>query len=599
MEPQIKPHMIIKGGAFLIQDTDPMSIFIPEDLNEEQRMIRDTISDFIEKEVLPSTSRYEKMEEGVMTGLLEKLGELGMLGADMPEKYGGLAMDMVTNSLITEYLGPAGSFSVAFGAHVGIGMLPILYYGTEAQKDKYLPGLISGKLKASYCLTEPGSGSDALSGKTTAVLTDDGNHYIIDGQKMWITNSGFADVFTVFAKVNGKDFTCFIVEKGTPGLTLGAEEDKMGIKGSSTRQVFFEKVKVPKENLLGEIGKGHHIAFNVLNIGRFKLSLAVMGGAKMSATTAIRYANERVQFNQKISSFGAIKHKLAEQAIRLLALESALYRIADSIEKKKNEALESGVDFAKAKILSAEEYAIECAMIKVAGSEVLDFVVDETVQIHGGMGYSEEGTAARAYRDARINRIFEGTNEINRLLTVDMLFKRALKGAIDITGPAWAVQKELASMPTLETVSGKFGAEIKAVKDFKKAILMVAGGAAKMQMDGKINLEEEQEILMNVADMMIDTFQAESFLLRIQKMEATGKTEFLLEFEHALKVFFSDVNHRIEKNAADAIQSFTDGDLQKTFLLGLKRFVKYPPVNVKASRRIVAETLIAHNQYCF
>lgn len=599
MEPQIKPHMIIKGGAFLIQDTDPMSIFIPEDLNEEQRMIRDTISDFIEKEVLPSTSRYEKMEEGVMTGLLEKLGELGMLGADMPEKYGGLAMDMVTNSLITEYLGPAGSFSVAFGAHVGIGMLPILYYGTEAQKDKYLPGLISGKLKASYCLTEPGSGSDALSGKTTAVLTDDGNHYIIDGQKMWITNSGFADVFTVFAKVNGKDFTCFIVEKGTPGLTLGAEEDKMGIKGSSTRQVFFEKVKVPKENLLGEIGKGHHIAFNVLNIGRFKLSLAVMGGAKMSATTAIRYANERVQFNQKISSFGAIKHKLAEQAIRLLALESALYRIADSIEKKKNEALESGVDFAKAKILSAEEYAIECAMIKVAGSEVLDFVVDETVQIHGGMGYSEEGTAARAYRDARINRIFEGTNEINRLLTVDMLFKRALKGAIDITGPAWAVQKELASMPTLETVSGKFGAEIKAVKDFKKAILMVAGGAAKMQMDGKINLEEEQEILMNVADMMIDTFQAESFLLRIQKMEATGKTEFLLEFEHALKVFFSDVNHRIEKNAADAIQSFTDGDLQKTFLLGLKRFVKYPPVNVKAARRIVAETLIAHNQYCF
>jgi alkylation response protein AidB-like acyl-CoA dehydrogenase len=599
METEIKSPMSMKGGAFLIQETDPMSIFIPEDFNEEQIMIRDTISDFIEKEVLPSTARYEKMEEGVMTGLLEKLGELGMLGADMPEKYGGMAMDMITNSLITEYLGPAGSFSVAFGAHVGIGMLPILYYGTEEQKEKYLPGLISGKLKASYCLTEPDAGSDALSGKTSAVLSDDGQHYVIDGQKMWITNSGFADVFTVFAKVNGKDFTCFIVEKGTPGLTLGAEEDKMGIKGSSTRQVFFEKVKVPKENLLGEIGKGHHIAFNVLNIGRFKLAVAVMGGAKMSATTAIQYANERVQFNRKISSFGAIQHKLAEQAIRLLAVESAIYRIADAIEKKKNEALDGGIDFAKAKINSAEEFAIECAMIKVAGSEVLDFVVDETVQIHGGMGYSEEGTAARAYRDARINRIFEGTNEINRLLTVDMLFKRALKGAIDIVGPAWAVQKELASMPALESINGKFGAEIKAVKDFKKAILMIAGGAAKLQMDGKINLEEEQEILMNVADMMIDTYQAESLLLRIQKMEATGKTEFLAEFESALKVFFSDVNHKIEKIGADAIQSFTEGDLQKTFLLGLKRFVKYPPVNVKSARRVIAETLIQHNRYCF
>jgi alkylation response protein AidB-like acyl-CoA dehydrogenase len=599
MESIIKSQNKLRGGAFLIEETDPMSIFIPEEYNEEQKMIRDTMVDFIHREVLPASSRYEKMEEGVMTGLIEKLGELGMLGADMPEQYGGMAMDMVTNCLITEFLGPAGSFSVAYSAHVGIGMLPILYYGTEAQKEKYLPGLISGKLKASYCLTEPGSGSDALSGKTSAVLTDDGAYYLIDGQKMWITNSGFADVFIVFAKVDEKDFTCFIVEKGTPGLTLGAEEDKMGIKGSSTRQVFFEKVKIPVENLLGEIGKGHHIAFNVLNIGRLKLALAVMGGAKMSATTAIRYANERMQFNQKISSFGAIKYKLAEQAIRLLALESALYRIADAMERKKNEALENGIDFAQAKILAAEEFAIECAMVKVAGSEVLDFVVDETVQIHGGMGYSEEGTAARAYRDARINRIFEGTNEINRLLTVDMLFKRALKGAIDIVGPAWAVQKELASMPSIEMIEGKYGAEIKAVKDFKKVILMVAGGAAKLQMDGKINLQEEQEILMNVADMMIDTFQAESLLLRIQKMESTGQTTYLKEFEHALHVFFSDVNRRIEKNASDAINSFAEGDLQKTFLLGLKRFVKYGPVNVKQSRRVIADTLILANQYCF
>lgn len=599
MEAATSPKKEVKGGSFIIEETDTQSIFIPELFDAEQKMIRETLNDFVERQVFPKVHDIEKQMDGVVSGLLEQLGELGMLGADMPEGYGGMELDTITNSLITETLGPSGSFSVAYSAHVGIGMLPILYYGTDEQKEKYLPGLISGQLKASYCLTEPGSGSDALSARTTAVLSEDGNHYLLNGQKMWITNSGFADVFIVFAKIDGEEFTCFIVEKGSKGLSLGAEEDKMGIKGSSTRQVFFENVAVPLTNVLGQKGKGHHIAFNVLNIGRLKLGLGTMGGAKSCITTSIKYANERVQFGKPISDFGAIQHKLAQQAIQTFALESALYRTAGMIEDRKKMAEQEGNDFGAAKLIAAEEFAIECAMLKVAGSEVLDFVVDEMVQIHGGMGYSEEGVAARAYRDARINRIFEGTNEINRLLTVDMLLKRAMKGHIDIIGPAWAVQKELAAMPSMEPIEGDFGFEQKAIRDFKKIILMVAGGAAKKQMDGALDLRNEQEIIMLVADMMIETFLAESFLLRAMKMKEENLDHMNAEVNQMLKVYIHQTNQNIQNYASDAIAAFTEGDLQKTFLMGLKRYSKYPVVNVVACRRAIAKRLIDANQYCY
>jgi alkylation response protein AidB-like acyl-CoA dehydrogenase len=588
----------LKGGEFLVKDSEPESTFIPETLTEEQQMIKDTVKDFLYNQVLPVMDKIEKQENNIAASLLETAAELGLLGAHMPEKFGGMELDNNTNTIIADALGPAGSWTVSFAAHIGIGMLPILYFGTEEQKEKYLPRLIAGELKAAYCLTEPSSGSDALAAKSRADLSEDGSHYVLNGQKMWISNSGFADVFIVFAQVDGDKFTGFIVERGSEGMTLGEEEDKLGIKGSSTRQVFFENVKVPTENLLGEIGKGHLIAFNSLNVGRFKLCALCLGGAKKSAETAIQYANERKQFKQAISNFGAIKYKLAEMAIQIFAAESALYRTSQMMQSV-NKALQAdGVSFEQAKLKAAEEYAIECAILKVAGSEALDYVVDETVQVHGGMGFSEEGTAARAYRDARINRIYEGTNEINRLLTVDMLFRRALKGAIDIVGPAWDVQKELASMPSFDRPEGTYGEEIKAIKEFKKATLMVTGAAAKQQMDGHLNLKEEQEIVMNAADMIIDTFLAESLLLRVQKLRETNQKPASQEiYDNILRVFITDATARIHKNGTDALVSFAEGDLLKTMLMGLKRFTKYPPVNVKNARRLIADSLIEANEY--
>ncbi|MBX2874079.1 MAG: acyl-CoA dehydrogenase family protein [Saprospiraceae bacterium] len=589
----------LRGGEFLVKDTSAADIFIPEEMDEEQRMVRDMVRDFVSTEVLPQMDKIEKQEDNIASRLLEKMADLGLLGSHMPEAYGGMALDTNTNTIITETLGPAGSFTVSFAAHTGIGMLPILYFGTEAQKEKYLPGLINGELKAAYCLTEPGSGSDALAAKTRAELSTDGQHYILNGQKMWISNAGFADLFIVFAKIDGTHFTGFIVEKGADGLTLGAEELKLGIKGSSTRQVFFENVKVPAENLLGEKGKGHLIAFNALNTGRFKLCALTLGGAKDSVSNAVKYANERIQFKQAISGFGAIQHKLAEQVIRVFAAESAMYRVSELMELKKKELDETGASFGDAKLEAAEEYAIECALLKVAGSEALDFVVDETVQIHGGMGYSEEGTAARGYRDARINRIFEGTNEINRLLSVDMLLKRAMKGAIDIIGPAWEVQKELTTMPGYTPLEGPYAEEKKAIKDFKKIILMVAGAAAKLQMDGKVNLKEEQEVLMNVSNLMLDVYLAESLLLRVEKLKGMD-TEMDQEiYDAILKVFVTDANARIQKQATDALVSFAEGDVLRTLLMGLKRFGKYMPANVKQERRKIAAKLIAANEYCF
>lgn len=600
MEATLEAKAVLKGGEFIIKDTIPQDTFIPEEINEEQRMIRDMVLDFLHNEITPLKEDIEKQAPNTTTALLEKMGELGLLGSHMPAEYGGTALDTNTNTLICDMIGPAGSFTVSYAAHTGIGMLPILYFGTEAQKEKYLPRLISGELKASYCLTEPGSGSDALAAKTRAVLTADGQHYILNGQKMWITNAGFADVFIVFAKIDGEKFTGFIVDKNTEGLTLGAEEAKLGIKGSSTRQVFLENAKVPVENVLGEIGKGHLIAFNVLNIGRFKLGALSLGGAKGSIDNAVKYANERLQFGKPIGSFGAIKYKLAEQAIRVLAADSAQYRVSNLLQEAKAAYEAQGYDFAKATLEAAEDYAIECSILKIAGSEALDYVVDETVQIHGGIGYSEEYSAARAYRDARINRIYEGTNEINRLLMVDQVFKRAMKGELDIVGPAWAVQKELSSMPSMERPSGAYAEEKQALKDFKKILLMVAGGVAKMQMDGKLNLKDEQEILMNTADIMVDIFNAESLLLRVEKLNDISDKKIAQEtYDAILQVFLSDATARISKNATDAICSFAEGDLLKTFLMGLKRFTKYPPVNVKEKRRHIADTMLQHNGYCF
>jgi alkylation response protein AidB-like acyl-CoA dehydrogenase len=499
--------------------------------------------------------------------------------------------------LMTEVLGAGHSFSVAMAAHTGIGTLPILYFGNESQKAKYLPKLATGEWKGSYCLTEPGSGSDALAAKTKAVLSEDGKHYILNGQKMWITNAGFADVFTVFAQVDGEKFTGFIVEKSFDGLSLGEEEHKMGIKGSSTRQVFFSDCKVPVENVLGEIGKGHLIAFNILNIGRAKLAAAALGGGKQVINQSVEYANTRTQFKLPIAKFGAIRHKLAEQAIRTFAVESAIYRVSDLIEAKEIELEQSGKNASSALLGAAEEYAVECAILKVAGSELLDFVVDEGVQIYGGYGFSADFPMDRSYRDSRINRIFEGTNEINRLLIVDMLLKRAMKGELDLMTPAMAVQKELMSIPDFGAEDeALFSAEKKTLAQLKKSILMVAGTAVQKYM---MSLAKEQEILMNIADMAIDVFVAESLLLRLQKLvDIKGEAACSLELD-ILRVYLSNAIDRVNVNGRTAINSMCEGDEQRMLLMGLKRFTKPSMINTKEARRRIAAALCEANRYCF
>jgi alkylation response protein AidB-like acyl-CoA dehydrogenase len=527
---------------------------------------------------------------------MERAAELGLLSASLPEEYGGMAVDFNTETVLSEELGKSQSFSVALAAHTGIGTLPILYYGTEEQKQKYLPGLGTGEIKASYCLTEPDSGSDALSAKTKAIL--DGDEWVLNGVKMWITNAGFADLFTVFAQVDGDKFTGFLVEKGTPGLTLGDEEIKLGIKGSSTRQVFLENVRIPKENLLGEIGKGHKIAFNVLNIGRYKLAAMVMGGSKRSIDIAVKYANERHQFGVPISSFGAIQHKLGEMAIKTYAAESAVFRVSDMIQEKIHELMATGLTKPQGKLKAAEEYSIECAILKVLGSETLDYVVDETLQIFGGTGYSEEFPVASIYRDSRINRIFEGTNEINRMLAVGQMMKRAMKGELDLMGPAMAIQNELMEIPDFgdEGDGSALYEEKKAVRQSKKAILMAAGAAAQKYM---MELEKQQEVLMNLADMAIDVFAAESAILRTEKL-ISMKSEAECELQIAMtKCFVNDAMERIYVAGKHAITAFAEDDMLVMMHMGIKRFTKYPLTNTIALRKKVAEKIIAENVYCF
>jgi alkylation response protein AidB-like acyl-CoA dehydrogenase len=580
----------LKGGEWLIKPGNSGDIFTPEDFTEEQLMIRDMCLQFLKTEVIPVMDRIDKAEPGLMPALMDKAGEQGLLSASVPEEYGGMGKDFVTSTLVSEALGGGNSFSVAMSAHSGIGTLPILYFGTEEQKKKYIPKLATGEWKGSYGLTEPGSGSDALGAKSTAALSADGKYYILNGQKCWITNGGFADVYTVFAKIDGDKFTAFILERGMPGFTQGHEEHKMGIKGSSTVQLYFQDCKVPVENVLGEIGKGHIIAFNILNIGRLKLDAAAMGGSKMALEESIQYAKTREQFKMPIAKFGAIKYKLAEMAIRIYADESALYRTANWIGEKEHELLSAGKPFNEALLGAAEEFAIECAILKVHGSEVLDYVVDEGVQIHGGNGFSDEYSISRAYRDSRINRIFEGTNEINRLLSVDMMLKRAMKGQLDLMGPAMAVQKELMSIPEFgNSEDSAFSIELKTIENLKKCILMVAGAAVQKLM---ATLSKEQEIIMNIADMAIQTFVAESMLLRVMKsVDKTGEEANKVPLA-MLHVYLNDAVDIVAKAGKEAINSFAEGDEQKMMLLGLKRFTKTAPFNSKEARRLVAAKLI-------
>lgn len=590
----------IKGGEFLIRPVVPLEVFIPEDFTEEQKMIGQTCLDFIKAEVHPILDQIDyATDTSVMVGLLDKAGELGLLGTSVPEEYGGFGMDFNTSMLVAEACGAGHSFAVALSAHTGIGTLPIVYYGTEAQKQMYLPKLASGEWKAAYCLTEPDSGSDANAAKTKAKLNSAGTHYVINGQKMWITNGGFADLFIVFAKIDDdKKLTAFLVEKSFPGITMNGEEHKMGIKGSSTRQVFFTDCEVPKENLLFEREGGFKIAVNILNIGRIKLAAAVLGGSKQVVDQAVNYSFERKQFGQSIQSFGAIQAKLASMIVKIYASESASYRAGQNIDDSIVSLKAGGMGDAEAKLKGVEQFAIECAILKVHASEVLDYVVDEGVQIFGGMGFSAEAPMERAYRDSRINRIFEGTNEINRLLAIGTVLKRALKGEIELMPAAMAVGKEILGVPDFSNSvpEGIFGKEYQVIANLKKAILMTSGAALQKFTTA---IEQEQEILMGVSDMMIEVYVAESALARVDKLvQRDGQDKHQVAYECAL-VYLHEAVDKIHHAGKEVIMGFAKGDELNVLLLGLKRFTKIAPKNLIEARRVIAQAAIAKNGYIF
>jgi len=585
---------LIKGGAFLIEERQPEEIFTPEDFTEEHRMIADTTRQFIDNEVVTRIDELEKHDWKLSRELVGKAAELGLIGANIPEEYGGLGLDQTSGALIGENIGRSASFATTLGAESGIGLLPIVYFATDAAKQKYLPKIAAGELITAYALTEAGSGSDAMAAKATARLSDDGKEYILNGEKMWITNGGFADIFIVFAKVDGDKFSAFIVER-QPGLTSGAEEHKMGIKGSSTTALVLSDVRTPVENLLGEVGKGHKIAFNVLNIGRFKLGAMCVGGMKLMVHESVRYANERHQFGKSISSFGAIKAKLAEQAIRTWVGESMIYRTLGMIEAGIGAVDSKDMD---ARLRAIEEYAAECSIIKVALSEYCDFVVDEMVQIYGGYGYSADYPAERAYRDSRINRIFEGTNEINRMLIPGRLMKSALSGNLALLPAAQALMDEVLS-PQIQGFDDDetlLATEQKLATNAKKVALMTLGTAAQKYM---MKLGDQQEILMGIADIIMDTYAMESAILRARKLASSQGEKAAERYLDMTRVFCNDAVGRIESKAKSTLAGMSEGDELRTLLAALRRFTKLQPMNTIAARQRIAGDLIAANKWIY
>jgi len=589
----------LKSGEFLLKESNSMDIFIPEEFDEEQKMIAQTCKDFLETELYPILDKIDTPDISLMKSTLKKSGDLGLMGISVPEAYGGFGQSFVTQMLAAEVIGAGYSFSVAFMAHCGIGTLPIVYYGNEDQRRQYVTKLATGEILGAYCLTEPGAGSDANAGKTKAILSEDGKHYILNGQKMWITNAGFADIQTVFAKIdNDRVLSAFIVERNFPGVVVNPDEKKLGIKGSSTAQIFYNDVKVPIENLLGRRGEGFRIALSILHMGRIKLGANVLGAAKKAITDSVKYANERKQFCVLISSFGAIKHKLAEQVIRTFTLESAIYRVSKDINDQIeiNKKVE-GTDIGKASIDGISHYAVEAAILKVFGSEVLDFVIDEALQIHGGMGYSAELGIERGYRDSRINRIFEGTNEINRLLVVDTTLKRAMKGDFDLFGEAEKLASNLEGLQDERLTDHDYYSEkLSYIKNFKKVILLAIHGATK-KFDKK--LIHEQEVLNNISEMIIETYASESLALRIQKIENLKACQNIDIYKEIMNVYIYDTSEKIRKNAYDAIYSYASKQESLALRKVIDVLTRVNGINVKESRRKIADKLIADNSYQF
>ncbi|PZM66772.1 acyl-CoA dehydrogenase family protein [Paenibacillus dendritiformis] len=584
----------IKGGSFVIDDIAPDAIVTPEDFTEEQRMMMDTTRDYVEGEVLPNDEAIEKLNYDLTVKLMRKAGELGLLGADIPEEYGGLGLDKVSSTLIGETLTKASAFALSIGAHVGIGTLPIVFFGTPAQKSKYLPDLATGAKIAAYCLTEPSSGSDALSAKTTAKLSEDGSHYVLNGSKIFITNAGFADIFIVYAKVDGKDFTAFIVEKGMEGFTIGPEEKKMGIKGSSTCPLFFEDVKVPVENVLGEIGRGHIIAFNILNIGRFKLGAGCLGASKEAIELSVKYANERKQFGKALTSFPLIGNKLADMNIATYVTESMVYRTSGLVDSALKDIDHMQPDSGQLMAKAIAEYALECSINKVFASEALDFVADEGVQIHGGYGFTQEYKIERIYRDSRINRIFEGTNEINRLLIPGMLLKKAAKGELPLMQKAQALQAELMSIVTMPDSGEAMALEGHLVSMSKKVFLMVGGLAAQKY---GTSLEQQQEILSNLADLMILVYAMESALLRTRKLSAKSGEEKAKLAMQMTSVYVHETLADIERIAKSTLAAMESGDMLRTQLSILKKLTKSSPIDAISIKRDIAARVIQAEKY--